>query len=54
MTVAARATVGDFVWGVMPSEGMFASFADVNGFASAGGAAAALSLSSAATALFDA
>ena len=54
VTVEARATVGDFVWGVMPSEGMFAPFADVNGFASAGGAAAALSLSSDATVLFNA
>ena len=53
VTVEARATVGDFVWGVMPPGGMFAPFADVNGFASAGGAAAALSLSSDATALFD-
>ena len=54
VTVAARATVGDFVWGVMPpAGGMFASFADVNGFASAGGAAAALSLATDATVLFD-
>ena len=53
VTVEARATVGDFVWGVMPPGGSFASFADVNGFASAGGAAAALSLATDATALFD-
>ena len=53
VTVEARATVGDFVWGVMPPGGSFASFANVNGFASAGGAAAALSLSSDATVLFD-
>ena len=54
VTVEARATVGDFVWGVMPpAGGMFAPFADVNGFASAGGSAAALSLSSDATVLFD-
>ena len=54
VTVAARATVGDFVWGVMPPPGgSFASFADVNGFASAGGAAAALSLATDATVLFD-
>ena len=54
VTVEARAMAGDFVWGVMPpAGGMFASFADVNGFASAGGSAAALSLSSDATALFD-
>ena len=55
VTVAARATVGDFVWGVAPAAGgSFASFADVNGFASAGGAAAALSLATDATALFNA
>ena len=53
VTVEARATVGDFVWGVMPPEGMFASFADVKGFASAGGSAAALSLATDATVLFD-
>ena len=53
VTVEARATAGDFVWGVAPAGGMFASFADVNGFASAGGAAAALSLATDATALFD-
>ena len=53
VTVEARATVGDFVWGVAPPGGSFASFANVNGFASAGGAAAALSLATAATALFD-
>ena len=53
VTVEARATVGDFVWGVMPPGGSFAPFANVNGFASAGGSAAALSLSSDATALFD-
>ena len=54
VTVEARATAGDFVWGVMPPAGSFASFADVNGFASAGGSAAALSLATDATALFDA
>ena len=53
VTVAARATVGDFVWGVTPAGGMFASFANVNGFASAGGSAAALSLATDATVLFD-
>ena len=53
VTVEARATVGDFVWGVMPAGGSFASFANVNGFASAGGSAAALSLATDATALFD-
>ena len=54
VTVEARATVGDFVWGVAPAAGgMFASFANVNGFASAGGSAAALSLATDATALFD-
>ena len=54
VTVEARATAGDFVWGVTPpAGGMFASFADVNGFASAGGSAAALSLATDATALFD-
>ena len=53
VTVEARATAGDFVWGVTPAGGMFASFADVNGFASAGGAAAALSLATDATELFD-
>ena len=53
VTVAARATVGDFVWGVMPPGGMFAPFANVNGFASAGGSAAALSLATDATVLFD-
>ena len=53
VTVAARATVGDFVWGVMPPGGSFASFANVNGFASAGGSAAALSLATDATVLFD-
>ena len=53
VTVEARATAGDFVWGVAPPGGMFASFASVNGFASAGGAAAALSLATDATALFD-
>ena len=54
VTVEARATVGDFVWGVAPAAGgMFASFADVNGFASAGGSAAALSLATDATVLFD-
>ena len=53
VTVAARATVGDFVWGVAPPGGSFAPFANVNGFASAGGAAAALSLATDATALFD-
>ena len=53
VTVAARATVGDFVWGVMPPGGSFAPFANVKGFASAGGAAAALSLATDATALFD-
>ena len=53
VTVEARATVGDFVWGVMPPGGMFAPFANVNGFASAGGSAAALSLATDATALFD-
>ena len=53
VTVEARATAGDFVWGVTPPGGMFASFADVNGFASAGGAAAALSLATDATELFD-
>ena len=53
VTVEARATVGDFVWGVMPPGGSFASFADVNGFASAGGSAAALSLATDATVLFD-
>ena len=54
VTVEARAEAGDFVWGVMPpAGGMFASFADVNGFASAGGSAAALSLATDATALFD-
>ena len=50
VTVEARATVGDFVWGVTPAAGgMFASFANVNGFASAGGSAAALSLATDAT-----
>ena len=53
VTVAARATVGDFVWGVAPPGGSFASFANVNGFASAGGSAAALSLATDATVLFD-
>ena len=53
VTVAARATVGDFVWGVTPPGGMFAPFANVNGFASAGGSAAALSLATDATELFD-
>ena len=53
VTVEARATVGDFVWGVMPPGGSFAPFANVNGFASAGGSAAALSLATDATALFD-
>ena len=54
VTVAARAKAKDFVWGVAPAAGgSFAPFADVNGFASAGGAAAALSLSSDATVLFD-
>ena len=53
VTVEARATVGDFVWGVMPPGGSFASFANVNGFASAGGSAAALSLATDATVLFD-
>ena len=54
VTVEARATAGDFVWGVTPAAGgMFAPFADVNGFASAGGSAAALSLATDATALFD-
>ena len=54
VTVAARATAGDFVWGVAPAAGgMFASFANVNGFASAGGSAAALSLATDATDLFD-
>ena len=54
VTVEARATVGDFVWGVAPPGGSFASFANVNGFASAGGAAAALSLATDATVLFNA
>ena len=54
VTVAARAKAKDFVWGVMPAGGMFASFADVNGFASAGGSAAALSLATDATVLFNA
>ena len=53
VTVEARATVGDFVWGVAPPGGSFAPFADVNGFASAGGSAAALSLATDATVLFD-
>ena len=53
VTVEARATAGDFVWGVTPAGGMFASFANVNGFASAGGAAAALSLATDAIDLFD-
>ena len=52
VTVEARATVGDFVWGVTPPPGgSFASFANVNGFASAGGSAAALSLATDATVL---
>ena len=55
VTVAARAKAKDFVWGVTPPPGgSFASFANVNGFASAGGSAAALSLSSDATVLFNA
>ena len=54
VTVAARAKAKDFVWGVAPPGGMFASFANVNGFASAGGAAAALSLATDATVLFNA
>ena len=54
VTVAARATVGDFVWGAAPPGGSFASFANVNGFASAGGSAAALSLATDAMALFNA
>ena len=54
VTVEARATAGDFVWGAAPAAGgSFASFANVNGFASAGGAAAALSLATDATVLFD-
>ena len=53
VTVAATAKAKDFVWGVMPAGGSFASFANVNGFASAGGAAAALSLATDATVLFD-
>ena len=53
VTVEARAKAKDFVWGVMPPGGMFAPFANVNGFASAGGSAAALSLATDATALFD-
>ena len=54
VTVAARAKAKDFVWGVTPPGGSFASFANVNGFASAGGAAAALSLATDATVLFNA
>ena len=55
VTVEARAKAKDFVWGVAPAAGgMFAPFANVNGFASAGGAAAALSLATDATALFNA
>ena len=54
VTVAATAKAKDFVWGVMPPGGMFASFANVNGFASAGGSAAALSLATDATVLFNA
>ena len=54
VTVAARAKAKDFVWGVAPAAGgSFAPFANVNGFASAGGSAAALSLATDATALFD-
>ena len=54
VTVAATAKAKDFVWGVMPAAGgSFASFANVNGFASAGGSAAALSLATDATVLFD-
>ena len=37
VTVEARATVGDFVWGVAPPGGSFASFANVNGFGERGG-----------------
>ena len=54
VTVAARAKAKDFVWGVMPAGGSFAPFANVNGFASAGGSAAALSLATDATVLFNA
>ena len=53
VTVAATAKAKDFVWGVAPAGGSFAPFANVNGFASAGGSAAALSLATDATALFD-
>ena len=54
VTVEARAEAGSFVWGVAPPGGSFASFANVNGFASAGGSAAALSLATDATVLFNA
>ena len=55
VTVAARAKAKDFVWGVAPAAGgSFAPFANVNGFASAGGSAAALSLATDATVLFNA
>ena len=54
VTVAARAKAKDFVWGVTPPGGSFAPFANVNGFASAGGSAAALSLATDATVLFNA
>ena len=53
VTVAATAKAKDFVWGVAPPGGSFAPFANVNGFASAGGSAAALSLATDATVLFD-
>ena len=54
VTVAATAKAKDFVWGAAPPGGSFASFANVNGFASAGGSAAALSLATDAMALFNA